>query len=267
MAGFDFEFTYSHVQQPYVDACLRIAKVRAHRLHCTWRTARPDARNVHCRVDGQTRQLDLLGAVLVADLQHVCEGVDGSLAPRRSAALGRGFAEAFLQGRDTSKESKVQQLREVADTSIYFPVFEFADPSIQSENLRARLRVTEDVVTEFGLGRFERVVAMEELHTAIEQTFRELLPNAPDRANWPYLVQHADKMGMLEMRRLSMVIGHKHTSDNLLLGDGINQRRNAAKHRDGDPNDPWIADHWQCLALLLEHLVQRLTAKAGPPPN
>jgi hypothetical protein len=153
-------------------------------------------------------------------------------------------------------------LREVTDTSLYYPVYEFTNDRIRSENLRARLRITEDVVTDFALGRLERVVVMEELHTALEQSMRELLPDASQWTKWPKLVELAGKAGHLDLDRLAYAAGDQHTPENLLLDEGINKRRNAAKHRDGDPDDSWITDHWQCLAMLLEHLVDNL-AKQG----
>ena len=261
MAGFDYQFTFCDAERPYVEACLRASRTRAHHLSCRWRTSRADSNRILCTVDGQTRRLDLLGAVLTSDLQHVCEGVDGALPPRRAAALGRGFADLFLRGRDLGSEGRILKLREVADTSLYYPVYQFTNDGGTSANLRARLRITEDVVTGFGLERVERVVVMEELHTALEQTMRELLRDAGRKTNWPTLVKMATAAGYLDMDRLFYGTAHRHTTDDLLLATGINKRRNAAKHREGDPNDLWISEHWECLAMLVEHLVDHLPAR------
>lgn len=269
MAGFDYKFTFCDEERPYVEACLRASRTRAHRLRCRWRNSRTDPNSIVCTVDGQTRRLDLLGAVLTSDLQCVCEGVDGALPPTRAAALGRGFAELFLRGRDLGTEGEVLKLCEVADTSLYCPVYEFTSDGVASANLRARLRVTEDVVTGFGLERVERVVVMEELHTALEQTMRELLQDADRNTKWPALVRMATEAGYLDMDRLFYSTTHTHTTDDLLLETGINRRRNAAKHREGNPNDHWISGHWECLAMLIEHLVGHLSARdqqAGAEP-
>ena len=259
MAGFDYKFTFSNVQRPYVEASLRASKTRARQLHCRWRNTPLGLTGILCTIAGQTRSLDLLGAVLASDLQYVCEGVDGTLPPRRAAALGRGFADLFLMGRDLGSEGRDLTLREVANTSLYFPVYEFTRALGMSAGLRARLRITEDVVTDFGLDRAERVVVMEELHTALEQVMRELQRDEGG-TRWPKLVERASAAGHLDLERLSLGVAHQHSLDDLLLGGGINKRRNAAKHRQGDPNDVWITEHWQCLSMLLENLVAKLEA-------
>ena len=118
MAGFDYQFTFTEDKQPYVEACIRASRTRAHALSCRWRNVRTTSTSISCIIDGQTRSLDLLGAVLTSDLQYVCEGVDGDLPPARAAALGRGFAELFLLGRDLRTEDRSLTLREVKDTSL-----------------------------------------------------------------------------------------------------------------------------------------------------
>jgi len=259
MAGFDFDFTFTDRQRPYVEACIRAGKTRARQLDCSWRVIRSAHSTISCVINGQTRRLDLLGHVLEKDLPIVCEGVASTLPPRRAAALGRGFAEVFLVGRDVNRGIETQALREVADTSLYYPVYELTSVSIQSSVLQNRLQITEGVVSDYGLGRVTSVVVLEELHTAVEQVLRYLLPRLQERANWPRLVASAEEAGYLSTdttQYLSQLdSGHDHTDRDLLL-EGMNRRRNAAKHKDGDPEDPWVAEHWECASLLLERLVQ-----------
>ncbi|MFE4230147.1 hypothetical protein ACFRJ8_19915 [Arthrobacter sp. NPDC056886] len=270
MAGFDFDFSYSVEQKLYVDACIEAAKRRAHSIRCRWRVNRfPGLQRLRCIVDGQTRSLDLLGRVLEHDLPIICEGVRGGLTPVQARRLGLGFTELFLVGRHTGKEDGCPVLRPVDETSLYFPVFDFVEPGKGSPLLQARLRITEDVVTDFGLGRYEPSVMLEEFHTALEQTLRELFPELPENARWPRLIEAAEAAGYLlaQSRSHHSKPGdeeetnaenklHFH-SDKLLLSE-LTKRRNKAKHRDGDPLDPWISEHWQCVGGVLEIMVNRL---------
>jgi hypothetical protein len=258
MAGFSFDFTYADEFLPYVEVCLRAAKSRAHQLNCRWRTVRlPDAGRRRCIVDGNTRRLDLLGRALELDLPSVCEGVLPGLTPRRARQLGLGFAELYLIGRDVDLGEGVQTLKPRSGTSLYFPLYEVA-PESGSSSLRARLRLTEDVITDFGLDRYPASVVLEELHTALEQLLRELLPKVPPRAHWPSLLTNALAEGIVtdSSERWEWVTDHPHT-DVALLGE-LTTRRNSAKHRDYDPEDPWLSEHWECVSLLLERLAARL---------
>lgn len=266
MAGFDFDFTYTDLQRPYVDACIRVSKTRARALSCSWRVKDLNERTMRCEVNGQTRRLGLLLRALETDLPIACEGVMGGLPPRRASRLGRGFAELLFIGRDVNLGDDLQTLREVKELRLYYPVYEFSPGASTPPILQARLRITEDVVTDFGLGRVEPVMLMEELHTAMEQTLRELLPQVPQNARWPTLVDRAEQAGHLSgntgRSQLEGVPGHSHTDRDLLLSEGINTRRNRAKHGGGDPDDPWISDHWECLSLLLERLVLSASASS-----
>jgi len=169
-----------------------------------------------------------------------------------------GFAELYLVGRDINHSDDVQVLRKRPELSIYYPLYEFANATNSTAALRARLRVTEDIVTDFGLGRYPPEVLLEELHTAFEQTFRELLPGAPDRANWPTLIKAAKAAGFLSWSDddWTSTVEHPHT-DSQLLKD-LTKRRNVNKHRRSDPSDLWLAEHWDCVAYLLERLVRQL---------
>ena len=259
MAGFDFDFTFTDEQRPYVEACIRAGKTRARQLDCSWRVTRSAPSTIYCLINGQTRRLDLLGHVLEKDLPIVCEGVASALPPRRAAALGRGFAEAFLVGRDMNRGNETQALREVADTSLYYPVYELTSDNIKSSVLQNRLQITEGVVSDYGLGRVTPMVVLEELHTAVEQILRYLLPYLKEGANWPKLVDSAEEAGYLSTdtrHYLSQLDSRHDHTDRVLLIEGMNRRRNAAEHKDGDPEDPWVAEHWECVSLLLEGLVQ-----------
>lgn len=255
MAGFDFEFSFNRDHEPYVEACIRVCKGRARALGCRWRVRRlglQDRRR--CTVDGNTRRLDILGRALEHDLPTVCEGVTGRLSPSRARALGLGFADLYLLGRDTTLGEELLVLRPKSATSLYYPVYSFTDTTRASPRLGARLRITEDVLSDYGLARYESVVVLEELHTALEQTLRELLPSVDKRSRWPELLGAARDAGLLG--RLTWAAPHEHL-DSELLRD-MTRRRNAAKHRDGDPNDDWLHEHWECISLVLERLVSAL---------
>jgi hypothetical protein len=255
MAGFDFDFSHSPEHQAYVQACIQAAKRRAHSVDCRWRVSRlAEVRTFRCIIDGQTRNLDLLGRALEHDLPIICEGVRGGLRPSQASRLGLGFAELYLIGRDINRGEGCQTLRPVKETSLYYPIFDFVGRGKVSPLLSARLRITEDVVTDFGLGRYESVVIIEEMHTALEQTFRELLPTLPNGANWPTLIKAAHAAGYLSSD--SRVPAHSHPDVEVL--EELTKRRNRAKHRRGDPEDPWILEHWSCVAAILEGIVKRL---------
>jgi len=245
------------VHDAYVVACIRAAKGRAHRLHCRWRTERLDVRHgLRCIVDGQSRRLDLLGRTLELDLPTVCEGVPGPLAPRDARRLGTGFADLYLVGRDVDLGEEVQMLRYKRETTVYYPLYELDTPRA-SVALRGRLRVTEDVVTDYALGRYADTAALEEFHTAIEQLLRELLPNAKKRANWPELIDLATSGGLLTgVPKIDALDGHDH-SDVALLAQ-MNRQRVLAKHRAAITEDPWFVEHWECLAALVEYLASKL---------
>jgi hypothetical protein len=155
MAGFDFDFRYVDEYLPYVEVCLQASKSRARQLRCRWRVEwLRDRTGRRCVVDGNTRRLDLLGRALEHDLPSVCEGGRADLPSSRARQLGLGFAELYLAGRDFYRGDSVQTLRPKRELSTYYPLYEFADPNRGSAALRARLRVTEDVTTDFGLGRY-----------------------------------------------------------------------------------------------------------------
>ncbi len=258
VAGFDFDFTYAPEYHRYVESCIRAAKTRAHQLGCRWRTARlRNQSGRRCIVDGQTRRLDLLGRALELDMPAVCEGVDGRLAPSRARKLGIGFANLYLVGRDVNLGERPQVLKPKSDATLYFPLYEVSSDRA-SGGLVARLRVTEDVITDYGLGRFPDAVLLEELHTALEQVLREALPEAPRGAKWPDLLARAQSRQLIHdaVERWAGTEEHAHNDVGLLRE--LTRRRNAAKHRAYDPDDPWLAEHWECSCLLLERLVSRI---------
>lgn len=261
VAGFDFEFTYTDQQRPYVEACIRAAKARARTLHCTWRTQWVSGTVRRCVIDGQTRRLDLLCQALYADLPSVCEGVTGRLTPKRARALGMGFVELMVRGRDVNLGEGVQRLREMADTTLYYAYFELTGGARLSEHLTARLRVTEDVIMEYTLGRYPAVVFLEEMHTAFEHVLREAL--GMERGDWPALRKAATKAGLLGTRddEWPFVTGHNHT-DAELLGE-FNTRRRDARHSAKAADEQWIGEHGECVCLLLERFIDRWSRTAA----
>lgn len=218
MAGFDFDFTFSDVQAPYVEACVAVAKNRARKLGCRWRVSPLPKGGLKCVVDGQSRRLDLLGRALEHDLPTVCEGVRAGLPPNVARKTGLGFASLFLVGRDASRDEGLQVLVARPILTTFYPLYEFVDGTGGSEALRARLRVTEDIVTDFGLGRYAPEVLLEELHTALEQTLREMLPQASERANWPTLLDAARQASLLNWSEndWNRLVNHRHSDQQLL---------------------------------------------------
>ena len=260
MAGFDFFFRNADNLAPYVDACIRAAKSRSRQLGCRWRVQQLEDDVVRCVVDGQSRRLDLLGRALEQDLPTVCEGVRGELAPRQARQIGTGFAELYLKGRDVDHaDDEVQVLRKRHESSLYYPLYDFVNAGRGTPALRARLRVTEDIVTDFGLGRYPDEVLLEELHTALEQTLRLLLlGTVQERAHWPALVSTAKAQGFLGWSGVDWTnaVGHPHT-DRALLRD-LTRRRNVSKHDHFDHADTWLTEHWDCVGYMLERLVRLL---------
>jgi hypothetical protein len=180
----------------------------------------------------------------VSVMSIACEGVPDNLLPKRAAALGQGFAEIFLVGRDFTLDESVQTLREVNSLSHYLPLYKLV-PDASPPALQARLRITEDVVTDFGLDRVVPVVLLEELHTALEQRLRELLPDFPKSPRWPTPVQEAEKAGFVSSKRGPLDTddwpGHEHTDPQLILEEGINPTgtlRNTAKQAPTTPGSP-----------------------------
>ncbi|MDN5796942.1 MAG: hypothetical protein L0H79_14450 [Intrasporangium sp.] len=264
MAGFDYEFSYTDLQRPYVEACERVAKARARSLSCRWHTSHRTNEPVACyMVDGQTRRLDLLGRVLELDLPLVCQGVDGSLAPARAFALGMGIAELFLVGRDTTRGEGRQMLRPRKETSLYYPVYELAGDGAGMSMLEARLRISENVLADYALGRVDDSVALEELHTAIEKVMRALVPKS-ERFGWPELREQCHSLGLLPEPKMYALLTpdwglsdvHAHAPDEVLAT--LARHRNRAKHEPQSAADGWLRTHWECVASIIETLAGRL---------
>lgn len=217
-----------------------------------------DGAGRRCIVNGNTRSLYLLGRALEHDLPIVCEGVRAGLPSSRARQLGLGFVELYLVGKDVNRGDEVQILRLRRELSTYYPLFDFVNPNRGSPTLKARLRVTEDVATDFALGRYPIEVLLEELHTALEQTLRELLPHVHERARWPDLLRRAEKDGLLTSSQEIWMAAVEHSHTDMELLRSLTTLRNASKHRMAEARDAWLVDHWQCVAFLLEGLVRHL---------
>jgi hypothetical protein len=272
VAGFDYEFSYLPEQRPYVVACERISKVRARTLLCSWRTSHDEGgRTATYSVSGQTRRLDLLGRVLELDLPLVCQGVDGALSPGRAFELGVGIADLFLVGRDINRGEGRLVLRSRKETSLYYPVYELASGRAGLAMLEARLRISEDVLADYALGRVEDTVALEELHTAVEKVMRAAVA-AEQRLNWPELRRRCGTLGLLPNAEEYALVthdaeapnAHAHTPDGVL--SELAERRNRAKHEPRSATDGWLRTHWECVAIIIETLTNHLGTLGGRNP-
>lgn len=257
MAGFDFEFTFSAEQAPLVMACLQTGAARAGRLGSTWKRRSVGEHRVRVQVDGNSRQMDLLGYRLERDLPIVSEGVAiaGGPALRARLGLGLGVADIFLRGRHLEKEHAMT-LVAVKDTSFYYPPYEFECPSVPT--LHARLAVTLGVL----VGWVSKEVAaadvvLEELHTACELVLE-------NRFN-----DRAKTLSFSELIAVGVSDGGLSGSDGTpALLEELKDRRKRARHRNtSEGAKEWADDYWEEVALVLERLVQQLRLGARPNRN
>mgnify|MGYP007126158927 CR=1 FL=1 len=252
MAGFDFEFTYTEVQEPIVRVCQAAARTRARKLRISWRWRTLGVRHVLVTVNGNSRRIDLLGYRLERDLPLVAEGCDSApLAPKQRIRLGRGFADLMLRGRHVELDGPMT-LRGVSDTRYYYPPYEYECPS--SPRLHARLSITVDHLVGWNFGEVPAETLLEELHTACELVLEELVNKRAKKLSFRELVDKADDAGLLR----SFFPGE--TSPKQLLTELKDLRKNV-RHRAAEGAQSWLDDHWEEVALLLERLVVEVNRK------
>lgn len=261
MAGFDFDFTHAPEWTPFIEACIRASKSRARRLRVSWRVEQLPDQVTRCIVNGQTRRLDLLGISLESDLPSVCEGVNlPGIAPTLARQFGTGFAELFLRGRDVNLGEDVQEYRPHKAATLYYGVYDLAWGGSNVSDLWARLRITESLLADYGLGRLPPVVLLEELHTACELTLKELIDGGEDRKNFWQLVAEADNRGYLPSSGQFPNMGLDscdHSGREILIM--LKDWRKDARHKNEGDFEAWLARHWECIALLVEQLARRLS--------
>lgn len=262
MAGFDFEFIYTEVQEPIVRACQAAARARARRLRISWKWRTIALRRVVVVVNGNSRRIDLLGYRLERDLPLVAEGCTSvALGPTQRARLGRGFADMMLRGRHVEQESPMR-LRGVTDTRYYYPPYELSCPG--SRRLDARLSITQELIVGWNFEEIAPEVLLEELHTACELVLEELVNRRAKRLSFAQLIANANDSGLLDSGLLLSSFGE--TASEVALLTELKDLRKDVRHRAAEGARPWLDDHWEEVAMLLERLVLRVTPREGGLP-
>jgi hypothetical protein len=254
VAGFDFEFTYTEVQAPIVRVCQAAARTRARRLGISWNWRTLALRHVVVVVDGNSRRTDLLGYRLERDLPLVAEGCGSvALGPTQRARLGRGFADMMLRGRHVWQEGPML-LRGVADTFYCYPPYDYNCPG--ALRLQARLSITEDLIVGWNFAEIAPEVLLEELHTACELVLEELVNKRAKRLSFAELIARAKDSGLLDPSPLASL--WPETPSVTLLTE-LKDLRKEVRHRAAGGSWPWLDEHWEEVAILLERLVSRVT--------
>lgn len=258
MVSFDFEFTYTDVQEAVVRVCLAAGRARARKLHISWRWRHAKRGQCVLAIDGNSRRIDLLGYRLERDLPLVAEGcmVEG-LSPEQRARIGRGFADLMLRGRHVEQDGPIS-LRGVTRTSYYYPPFEYQCPSVP--RLHARLSITEDLIVAWNFEEIAPEVLLEELHTACELVLEELVNKSAKRLSFAELIAAAEDAGLFgDSRDLA-------TQPTDLLIDLKDLRKNV-RHRAAEGAGTWLARHWEDVAICLERLVRHVNDQATRSPT
>jgi len=273
VAGFDFEFTYTQAQEPIVHVCQAAARTRARRLGISWKWRTLALRHVVVVVDGNSRRTDLLGYRLERDLPLVAEGCGSfALGPRQRARLGRGFADMMLRGRHVEQDGPML-LRGVADTYYCYPPYDYSCPG--SRRLQARLSITEELIVGWNFEEIAPEVLLEELHTACELVLEELVNRRAKRLSFAQLIATANDSGLLDSGLLDSGLPDSGLPDSGLLLSLVGETtpavalltelkdlRKDVRHRAAEGARPWLNDHWEEVAILLERLVSRVTSRA-----
>lgn len=257
MAGFDFDFTYKAVHEPIVQLCLAAARTRANKLRISWKWRTLSAYSVRVLVNGNSRRIDFLGYRLERDLPLVAEGCQSvALKPSERLRLGRGFADLMLRGRHVD-EDRILPLKGVADTRYYYAPYEFECPAYPG--LHARLSVTLEVIVSWEFGEIAAEVLLEELHTACELVLDAAVNTGSKKLSFAELVDRADDAGLLTSQL---------TNTGAALLTDLKDLRKKVRHRAAKGAAPWVANHCEEIAILLERLVRYLNQTHAPDePN
>jgi hypothetical protein len=255
MASFDFDFRLKPDQQPLVDVCVTAAKRRARQLGCRWHVERLGPDTLRCIIDGQTRQLDLLGRALERDLPCMCEGVQGTrfdAAHRRRTGLG--FADLYGRGRDIGSDG-VMSLRGVSRTRFHFPYFDDLAAAPLPEELVDRLWITDGVLLDWLSGIVPSAILLEELHTAWELALERLANHRAKRLSFAELIEAAAEQGLLSASR--------EQADPVTLLTQLKDYRKDARHRNDPRFESWLSEHAENVALLLDQMLYIAGRRAG----
>lgn len=251
MAGFDFEFSFTDRQEPVVTACLQAGASRASRLGLRWQRRTVAERTVRVQVDGNSRQMDLLGYRLERDLPIVAEGVVRPPGPAARAKIARGVADMFLRGRHLDQEEPMR-LVSVEDTAYYYPPYEFECPNVPA--LHARLAVTLEVLVGWAFEEIAADVVIEELHTACELVMEKRFNDRSKSVSFSGLIAAGVADG-----GLSAVDG-----SSALLEELKDRRKRARHHNESDGVEQWVTEHWEDIAIVLERLTRQIRDGARP---
>jgi hypothetical protein len=189
-----------------------------------------------------------------------------ALGPTQRARLGRGFADMMLRGRHVEQDGPML-LRGVTDTYYYYPPYDCSCSG--SRRLQARLSITEDLIVGWNFGEIAPEVLLEELHTACELVLEEVVNRRAKRLSFAQLIANAKVpdlldfglrgSGMLDSGLLPSVLGE--TTPPVALLTELKDLRKDVRHRAAEGARPWLDDHWEEVAILLERLVGRVTSR------
>lgn len=246
MASFDFEFRFTSKAAPIVQACLMAARRRARALGISWRQ-RTRGDRVHVMIDGNTRQLDILGERLERDLPLVAEGVTAAYPPARRRQFGLGVADMYLRGRDT-EEDGILDLHGVTKTRYWFALVDEIDSDILSPNVQARLIVTNSVVVGWHLGDFPPEVVLEELHAACELVLDDLFNRRSKKLSFAQLLDAAEVEGAFQP-------WHGVDPPVRQVLEDLKDLRKSVRHRAASGAAVWTTDHADSVTTILERLI------------
>ena len=259
MAGFDFDFTYTERQEPIVVACMAAATTRARQLGLTWHWRTLGRGHLRVRVNGNSRRTDLLGYRLERDLPLVAEGCrTADLPPSRRRDVGRGVADLFLRGRHVDQEDTMA-LRGATRTRDYYPPYEYDCPKYPL--LHARLQTTVNVIVAWNFDDVAPEILLEELHTACELVLEESVNRRSKRISFQQLIEAAETAGRFQVHPFI------EAKDPVLLLTELKDLRKDVRHRAKSGTRAWLEENWEEVALVVEHLVDRLNSDGPAPPS
>lgn len=209
--------------------------------------------------------MDVLAHALERDLPLVAEGIAlPNVAPRQRRRTGLGFADLYIRGLDYRTDATLRW-RGVSRTHYYFTPYELSPDSLQAAegaaNLAARLRITESVILDWHFDRVAPPVLLEELHTAAELVLEHLVNRRSKRLSFAELVAAADAQSLLAwpLPDVAQCMGAPRDPAGLLIE--LKDHRKEARHRANRDFEPWLADNWEAIVLLLERIVRRLAVR------
>jgi hypothetical protein len=176
----------------------------------------------------------------------------------------------MLRGRHVWQEGPML-LRGVTDTSYSYPPYDYSCPG--SRRLQARLSITEELLVGWNFQEIAPEVLLEELHTACELVLEELVNRRAKRLSFAQLIAKASDSGLLDFGLrgsglpdsglLLSLLGE--TTPAVALLTELKDLRKDVRHRAAEGARPWLDEHWEEVAILLERLVRRVTSPTSEP--